>query len=1478
LDPDEVTNSSDREIYDDGNIATDWGEEQWERYEDSWESCGKYQGGSPYTVTSQTQSVLTLNVPDITLYGYTISFDSPKINVQQFIGSLKDLLYAELSDPDENTRALYDTILDVVSFVQRSELKERDGKFVPELYRIYDLEDGILNMKLRGFRKMNPQEDHVIQAMDETNNPIFHEQGWHVYAGRSRTYGPASSGVLDGKHVMNVGTNGEGNDIISKKAIGSNAKTLPEGAGAGGVAGALGVFTPSSILKGQAVFSFRGRDRIDTLVLPSSKGNIIKYRLKEDLGSKRYKMETDDPINPDIIVDFREEGIIKLEAVDTGEVPLVIALGDETAVTHIRGAQIQSSYEVSDDVYGNKIMLVDFEDRIISEGITLEKTTGIIEAIKRFLEEKMGKPGVIADRLREAIDNFSGLDKFVKWLTQMGTYIINCAVRATRIILSQQGINLGIEEIALDMILLDLMDGNLNPRTTSILYTTFSTIQKIAGNNGVNLKTMFITRNQLEQITSPVIAHVGGDHAVIVTGVYEGKVDVIESDGKLYEIPIERFLEQWSGYVMAERAPPMTSLEDIEASLPEVSSPLTRVIVPDEDGKITIPLISTPEEKLTPLAIEERLKKALEQEETPGSPKVLLRGSDPIITTNTFGDTTIKTSFDSENGTFDIVTTIGIDGSLTYTENVVEYEYDEDGTLIGATGEGVTWGEDIFGNSYVTTSVDTYIILEGQAKKTRSDAITESQTLDGSTSTSTGVIIYEYTDGTEDPESLPPEYLDEDGNVLIGLLKHAEGGSTTIGQDAFGNVYTTSTQDTYTIINGEAKVEETSSITENQTISGTITQTQAVITYIYTDGTEPQVYPLPPYFDEDGNVIVGILKDASGYNESFSEDVFGNRYTSTTNDSYIIAGGHARVIRSDTVTASTNLNGLINTSTGYIEYEYSTIGEPYINPNTERSGVGVVIGGSGENISVGEDIFGNTFTTTTTNEYVVTLRGQPRVGEARSLIETENFDGSIRREESVLMYEYTDGTEDPDSLPEEYLDEDGNVFLGLLKRAEGYSNSYSEDVFGNRYTTSSGNTYTYEKGEAFVDRVETITMGEDTFGNSYTTTSWVDYLYGSLAVGEEGALRDADFVMIGADGGSFSEGEDVYGASYFATTTNTYVFNKGQVYIDVVNNVTTGSDAFGTTYTTASTLDYVYGSLSAGEEGALRDADFILIDASGGNESDGMDIFGSEYHSTTTNTYTYYKGQVYVEFSDTVNTGSDTFGSSYTTTSFIDYEYGPLSAGDEGALRNAEFVLIGATGGSTNLSHSIFGEDTSSVTVNTYRMIRGQVVVDTAEVTTTGTNLFGEEYTTSSTTIYIYYEGQPGPNAVYGELQTALTDTLTTGSDIWGASYVTTSQTNYTIVNNRALALNVTSETAGENLFGESYSTETTTTYSYYDGQEGPNAVYGELQTALTDTLTTGSDIWGATYVTNSHTEYTIINNRALAWKVTSTTTGENLL
>ncbi|MCX5692591.1 MAG: hypothetical protein NTX47_02755, partial [Candidatus Omnitrophica bacterium] len=918
-------------------------------------------------------------------------------------------------------------------------------------------------------------------------------------------------------------------------------------------------------------------------------------------------------------------------------------------------------------------------------------------------------------------------------------------------------------------------------------------------------------------------------------------------------VPIEVFLSEWQGVILSERAPPLKRIYIPRLSELPPPEPLSLYKPPPEPLKIPLSIEIT---KPSVMILQEKPK--LEEE------KIILPAEQTVSGVGQEFGTDFETSkatfrlLGEGDKLFDIITGFSLDGSINYSESWVEYKYDDRGLLTNSSGAGKTWGEDVFGNAYFTQNTDTYRIINGQARRVAVLSVTEGTNLDGSVTRTQGDVSYEYTDGTEDPATLPSEYIGDKGEVLIGLLRDVQGTSATTGQDVFGNAYTTATTDEYIVIKGEAKVQSSHSITDSMGIDGSIVKTTADIAYEYTDGTEDPA-SLPAEYIKDGKVIIGLIKDVRGENVTEGEDVFGNKYITTTKDIYEVIGGRAKVLDSESETYYTSIDGGLVTTKGGVTYKYSTQEKPYINPVNNRKGIGVVIGADGQNITTGEDVFGNKYTTTTTNTYVA-INGQAKVDVSTSVTDGTNLDGSINHVESVVKYNYTDGTEDPAALPLEYSKE-GKVFKGLLKSASGSSETTAEDVFGNSSVTKTDNTYIYKKGQAFVERADTVTTGQDIMGTAYTTKSYIKYIYGPLKAGEKGALRNADFIAIGAEGGAETDSEDLFGNKYHSSSTNKYVYNKGQNYVDRVDTVNTGMDMNGNVYTTKGFITYIYGPLKAGEKGALRDASFILLDAYGENDTQGKDIFGNPYHTLAKNTYTYFKGQVYVARVDSDTVSEDMFGNIITTHSFVNYKYGSLKQGEKGALRDSQFVLLDAEGGATSIGTDITGGSYTTTSVDTYEFYKGQVFVKQNNSVTEGKDLFGTPYKNLTTTINEYSE--------------------VTGN---------TGRKGYLIVKSY-----ITTTTSGEDLFGNKFETQDLDSNpdNGLSGTQKIEYVYGALKSDVpgliyiwgiasaiekSPAIIKGSDIFGNTYVNKTETkEFIYYRGKAFAKETISTVEGYNL-
>ncbi|MFH1478550.1 MAG: cysteine peptidase family C39 domain-containing protein, partial [Candidatus Omnitrophota bacterium] len=1351
-----------------------------------------------------------------------------------------------------------------VNFTQYLTLKydAASGGYIPVITRKYA--NDLLTQVFTGFSLHKITDTELINATDDKSIPVSTSLYYMPGTLNSLATSIRTSKVMD--YTINISTSPdaetgvslEGDEIVKEK-------TQPIAPSEGMGASRSSYLDLRNVLQGQTVMTFTG-EALSTLVLPVDRGGVVRYKAKETISQGIFRMEDEFGDANDILVDMSEKGKITIKYTDSAEGAISMNISGIAITAESRGVTVQGRYEESQDIYGNKIALFDLgkEDEISKK--TLKESKTIVTSIKEFLEEQLSKQGDLSDKFRKALKDIGGLKKLIEWLSAMGTYVINCAVESTRTILSRLGQDVGREEIAVDMILLDLLSGNLSTKTTPILYSSFSSLERISSARGISLETMYLTSSQLNNMTSPFIAQVDLDHAIVVLGVDGDNVYIVDG-GKKYTISKIDFLKRWSGFVLAERAP-IIGDRTVDVDITNVASPLA-VYTALSVEKDLAPISSRPED-LTKEAIRARIEEELLVTPTSGSTILFSRSA--------YGDMITRRTYRRNEGDFETITNIGIDGSLSYSESWVDYDYDINGRLISAVGGGTSWAENLFGGFSVSNTTNIYEVIFNQAKVASSQTTTTSTNPDGSKSTTISNVTYTYTDGTEDPGAFPGRIDKETGRVYKGVLKNATGTNETTGTDIFNNTYKSISNDTYKVINGEAKVAESKTTTTSESISGNLNTSVSTLRYIYTDGSESPSGLSKDYIDKDGRVIKGLLLDAEGNTESSSEDVFGNINKVVETTDYIVLYGRAKPLKSTSISESLSISGNLSKSQSITEYIYSTEEAPYIDPYTGRTGIGALIDAKGSSTQSVEDIFGTITITKSTNRYEI-IDGNAKVVEARSVSESQSaIDGSLRKDESITTYSYTKGAEGLGSLDPQYISGDGSVYRGLLLDVSSESTSTAEDMFGTVRVSKTKNTFIYKNGESFVVRSDTVTdVEKDLFGNSSTTTSWVEYDYGAIRIGEQGALRDAAWVVNDTRGGSYGEGSDIYGSSYSFTTINTYTIKQGQSYVMGTRTTREGSDAFGSSYTVNEWADYEFNSLKKGQLGALRDANWIMISAKGGNENNSTDIYGSDSNSKTATTYTYYKGQVYVDRTDTITTGTDAFGSKYTTTAYTKNSYGILRRGVNGALRDAEFVVIDVVGGSESESKTIFGEDSYSKTINTYILLKGQSLVASVKTQTKTSDVFGSSSTSDSVMTYSYYKDGSGPNKVYGEIESADSAATNSSKDIWGNDSTSTTATEYVIINNRPLASKVATDTESIDFFGGRSTSQSVMTYDYYADESGPNKVYGEISSAGSTATSESTDIWGNDSTSSTTTDFVIINNRALASKVITVTDSTDL-
>jgi len=362
----------------------------------------------------------------------------------------------------------------------------------------------------------------------------------------------------------------------------------------------------------------------------------------------------------------------------------------------------------------------------------------------------------------------------------------------------------------------------------------------------------------------------------------------------------------------------------------------------------------------------------------------------------------------------------------------------------------VAIGEDIFGNTYTTDTRNFYTIINGEAKTKRSVSTTNSSNIDGSISVTEGEVIYEY-----DQKS--------------GLLSRASGNKITEGSDLFGNRYLTTTDDTYTVIKGEAKLVYSESETENWNFDDSHSKMTNWMRYEYTTGDE-QPSQLPSNYSQEDKVIEGLCKGASSESHTQGEDIFGNSFTQDVVTSYErLINGQPKATNLFTRTTNIGIDGSTSQTVSSLNYIYdentgNLRGVEIDGGEVEASITLVNRSGwshkaRGKAVTVGADIFGNRYYTETVNKYsqeMIKLTGQPKVEESISLNVTMNIDGSTSTTDSRVFYEYTGGQEKEEELPDKIVNKEsyinpvtGLAYVGLLKGVTDGSVIAKFDINGN---------------------------------------------------------------------------------------------------------------------------------------------------------------------------------------------------------------------------------------------------------------------------------------------------------------------------------------------------------------------------------------------------------------------------------------------
>ncbi|MBU4342866.1 MAG: hypothetical protein KKG21_02530, partial [Candidatus Omnitrophica bacterium] len=688
---------------------------------------------------------------------------------------------------------------------------------------------------------------------------------------------------------------------------------------------------------------------------------------------------------------------------------------------------------------------------------------------------------------------------------------------------------------------------------------------------------------------------------------------------------------------------------------------------------------------------------------------------------------------------------------------------------------------------------------------------------------------------------------------------------TTIGTDAFGSSYTTITD------------------THNK----------------YTDQVTI-----------DGNIIKAKVIDSYTVNTvSTSTDVFGGTVHSLSNITY----------QNGEITEGTKKAwGL--TEANYTTYNYETLPEVLKDAGLDEDEIAYFMdehGIAGDvtftgAISVGQDIFGGKSVTLTTyeknNEGKIIKIHANRAFFLKSVAKTIGYDvfGSTYSTTTITTNTYKTLSE-IGVAPEDLGLAQGSDPLVLLSYTV-ETDSTSNDIFGGEVQTKSNYTYT----------------------NSVLTKAEVEAQFTDLGIAIPSGARaiwglkiqdiQANEVKIddNAFTGTLSVGTDLWGAESVTTTINTYIVLGNRALVKEATATTKGTDAFGSSYTTITITNNNYQEKPITIDGEQITA-YVIDDYTVKTVSCSTDIFGGDVYSYSNLTYdndvTSYNNKEYFGLTNV----------SIATILIEGENPRPITLQDiadefaaQGFFINAAAALtfITSTGFTadklTGEHHSIsFGQDlfggvNFTTTINnttTVEYYANRALWKDIETTTVGTDAFGSDYTTYSTTINNYLPKNITINGITMKgvllLDNYIVTTTTRSSDLFGGEQFSYSYSSIKYKNNKI------THDSGREYWGFTGTDEMENIVEYndmvtelankwFDGVteearvEEARVLLGKFNISgnadliingeRAHSVSIGTDAWGASSVTLSlTTEWDTLGNRPIALEVKSSTTGGDM-
>jgi len=232
---------------------------------------------------------------------------------------------------------------------------------------------------------------------------------------------------------------------------------------------------------------------------------------------------------------------------------------------------------------------------------------------------------------------------------------------------------------------------------------------------------------------------------------------------------------------------------------------------------------------------------------------------------------------------YSVTDTENTDFTYTHQEITVTYAYYANGFVKSATGSGFVLSDDGSGDVSDGEITQSYSVINGEAKLSANETVTQSSSGDGSTSSQDITVFYGYND-------LGHLVLTRNGQVVT------YGSGTSDSTDANGNITHSTINQTYEIILDQARQLTNSTVSDTYDVDGVKTHQNLLVTYVNDEQT-------------------GLVQSATGNGDWITTDVDGYQQHGTVTQTYAVFAGQAKLVLqeslADGVTYTTDVNGNI---------------------------------------------------------------------------------------------------------------------------------------------------------------------------------------------------------------------------------------------------------------------------------------------------------------------------------------------------------------------------------------------------------------------------------------------------------------------------------------------------------------------------------------------------------------------------------------